>query len=226
LKDVLRDARNGQLETGWRERHLSERLGKVLEWRPPSEFDVRSFVQQFPLEEVLAGKADPLAPLAGLGSAREEWVADRYFTMLEVASCQVEDWEPGASVGVRQALDAWYGMSLRCVDEDEAEIPNVPPGKDQLGAQLAWHMAPTVARMHWQCTCDRDLLTESYEAGLASLTGDRDWVSRSRERVSRWPDLHGVGGTVYPTRDEQLWRLDDFSYQASRELLPPYWGST
>jgi hypothetical protein len=168
-------------------------------------------------------------PLAALGELCDWWkglpahqatLSGAYFSILDLVTvCPVGAWEPGSGASAREALDAWYETSVACAAAGLAELPEFPLGADERSQRLALSMGTTVTR--WRAEHQRtvDLLTESYEAGLVSVgDGDDDWVARSRSRVAKWSDVLGV------SRDEQLWLLDDPLYQASRELIPPYWS--
>ena len=202
----MRDARAGSLERDWRSVRPAALWDRMQTPKPGLECE----------EPTAFDEKNPLAALASLdalycGSA----VVEDYFAMLEVVNSPHQLWEPAAAAGPRQALDAWYKLSIQCVDEFEAALPVSERVVDHPGAVLP----AAVNTRREQCLRERDLLTEWYEAGLVSTGADVDWVERSRQRQSGWSDSQA--STL--RRDEQLRLLDDPSYRAAREVLPHYW---
>lgn len=222
--EVLIAARCGDLEADWREARPAAAFAAVQEWRPGPPLLP-------PCEPLNFDDFDPANPLAPLGEmcdwwmgapARENALLIKYFTILDVASvCPVGAWEPGSGAPAHEALDAWYQTSVACAATELAELPEIPYGSDERSQRIALSMGPTVMRWRAENQQRVDLLTEWFEAGLVSIGGgDGDWVARSRERVSKWSEVLGF------SRNAQLWKLDDPLYQASRELLPPYWSTS
>lgn len=215
LADILAEARRGELSADWREERLSAALAAVEQHQasmPPEPTD--------PFRPVY-DPDDPLAALKELdrGPAGLGWRVNSYFTLLDVVTTwPAAVWEPGVAGSARAALDAWYLAALGCVGEACSEIPEVPDGDDEHSVRTRLGIGTAWVKRRAECQRDADLLTESYEAGLASLgAGDGGWVERSRRRVALWPDVIGF------SRHEHWWLLDDPLYQVSRQWLPAYW---
>lgn len=223
LAEVLAAARRGDLEDGWREVRSAAALTALQRWRPgpATPPEIR------PLDLTDFDPAQPLAPLAEFfdwwegSSGRQNALLSEYFTILDVATgCPVGAWEPGSGASAREALDSWYRAAVQCAAEELAEIPELPQGSDERSQRIALGAGRLWTRWRAENGQRVDLLAESYEAGLVSAgAGDGGWVDRSRARVAKWPEILGF------SRNEHLWMLDDPLYQASQELLPPYWST-
>ena len=156
------------------------------------------------------------------------------------------DWEPGASGGPDQALNAWWISCSEIIDFEESS--KLHAGQPRRIGQRH-HLANTVlgieleARIRERALIRRDLLTESVEAAIAALCvrspelldasfgkrfvrrrcylGDdirqTNWVEKSVARTRRWADAD------HQQRAAHLERLADPAYRAEMQRIPNYW---
>lgn len=217
LDAVLRDARSGVLEANWRECRPEMAL---LGLRDAATNPEPPVIPPPPYEGT--------NPFAGLGELRVyrkprwQWETE-YFALLEIVGTPVWAWEPAVNAGRGwvHALGAWYALSLECVNT------RAILAMQQLSyARAANAFMPLVALredpFHGSFERERDLLTESYEAGLcaggwthADCMHGVDWIGNAHRRTACWRDE--------TERDRHLAELDSADYRARLERLPHYW---
>jgi hypothetical protein len=221
LEGVLRDARSGALEPNWREyRPEMALLGLGDVQRNPES---SKSVPGIPASDELGH--NPLVALGQLKILRKprwEWETE-YLALLEIVGTPVWEWEPGAAPngGWAYALGAWYALSVECVNARAVSAME----------ELSWgraahrfepHMCLMENRWQESFQVERDLLTESYQAGLcaggwvhADCIDGVDWIGNARRRTGCWRDER--------QRERHLMELSSEEYCSRLERLPDYW---
>jgi hypothetical protein len=149
-----------------------------------------------------------------LGYAMQPFADGNRLALHEIATMNVQPWEPYAGVGWRVALDSWYSALLK-LDEDRARIRSGDPAENRALREFDVRVAEGWRR--W-----RDWHEAQYYAGLAAGGLDVDWREWYRARIATWTgDGGGLEGPSASRELEQLdtGRLDYF------EVLPRYWMS-
>jgi hypothetical protein len=221
LKVLLREARTGALEPEWRQTRPAaaldqHRTAPPSAWPPTAEEMAETRRR---LEQGLP--VDVFAPLKGIeASCKGSDAEHEYLALLEPVDATEWDWEParGPAVGWHRALGCWYGVSVDCVNAEEAvEAARHSQARRMGGYQFGACLAED--RWRGPFVRERDLLAESYEAALAgfgvSYPGVGDWVENSRARVARWSDEH--------ERRHHLAKLDSEFSRLTQQTIPTYW---
>ncbi|MFN8073565.1 MAG: hypothetical protein U0R66_17410 [Mycobacterium sp.] len=123
----------------------------------------------------------------------------------DVANLPNADWEPDMKAGWREALEAWFAATKRCLDEME-------DAQRRIHAEAGLPVNDLAAGF----AMDRDLETASYRAGLTAAGLVSNWFEWLGEKVQAWP--HG------PRRENQLQAMADPDYRRQLQQLPRYWA--
>jgi hypothetical protein len=146
---------------------------------------------------------------------------------LEIATMDVQPWEPHTGVGWRIALEAWYA-TIKWLDDSRIQTkrptagPTAPLAVQEFEEKLREnpviaHFDARVAegQRRW-----RDWHGAWYYAGLAAGGLDMDWRGWYRDRIATWTsDSNALAG---PSAIAELDKLESGRLD-HMETLPAYW---
>jgi hypothetical protein len=130
----------------------------------------------------------------------------------EMQSLPAADWEPGADVGWRRALDSWFDASRKRIAESLTILENASQHSFFCTKEAR---AAFAIRRSQLTVSEPDMIAASYRAGLCAGGVLNDWRGWLWVRITGWPDG--------PARAQMLTGLQLPHFLADYQALPDYW---